>query len=284
MDHDTEPMFYHIDDSPAVRAEMRGHIQRLRASEPTIEAFAARAAALSASLESLGLDAAPVEHLLSPTELAQLNIGDTLGQLSEFASNLQHQLQRNVIAPLREYSASIAAATKAARAFDDDSDALDALHVKYLSLSRDAPIETRAHAHADLCDRAAGVALRLFDARTLVNEASAAQRVVPQRALSELLVAQLAYHQSCTSMLTSVMPNVSTLLASAEDASTALEADKEASKLVRSAMPQPQTRDGESTVLEGYLYKGAFNMTHDASGETSVKGQLSARLKPWNKR
>ena len=132
-----------------------------------------------------------------------------------------------------------------------------------LALSRDAPIETRAHAHADLCDRAAGVALRLFDARTLVNEASAAQRVVPQRALSELLVAQLAYHQSCTSMLTSVMPNVSTLLSCAEEASTALEAEKEASKQVRNAMPQPTIgkTNAASRAAKGAALRAALKAT-----------------------
>ena len=40
--------------------------------------------------------------------------------------------------------------------------------------------------------------------------------VRPRRGWAELLVAQLAYHQSCTRLLTSVTPHVSELLASAE--------------------------------------------------------------------
>ena len=41
-------------------------------------------------------------------------------------------------------------------------------------------------------------------------------------------------------------------------------------------------REG-STVIEGWLYKGAFNLTKDDPTET-VKGQALSRLKPWNKR
>ena len=166
---------------------------------------------------------------------------------------MQHQLLANVIQPLRAYHASISAATKAARAFDDESEALDALHLKYLGLSRDVPIETRAHAYADLCEKGAGVALYLLDARAALREAAAAQRVVPQRAISELLVAQLAYHQSCAGLLSSIMPHVSQALSQADTAQASLEADKAASAEVRSAMPQPKTRDGESTIIEGWL-------------------------------
>ena len=113
-----------------------------------------------------------------------MSVGETFSQLGDFSENLQHQLSSNVIEPLRNYHSSIGAAFKAAKAFDEESEALDSLHLKYLGLSKDSPIETRAHAHAELCDRAAGVALRLLDARVLLNEACAAQRIVPQRALS----------------------------------------------------------------------------------------------------
>ena len=279
-----EAHFYQFDDSPAVRADMRGQIQRLRASEASVMAFAVRAEHLSSALSSIGLDKGPVEQLLSPEELATLAVGETLTQLGDFAENMQHQLQKNVVQPLKVYHDSIGVALKAARAFDEESDALDALHLKYLALSKDSPIETRAHAHADLCDRAAGVALKLLDARTLLNEACASQRVVPQRALSELLVAQLAYHQSCSRLLTALMPSVSGTLAQADDAQARVESDKAAAAQVRSAMPQPQTRESESTVLEGWLYKGAFNLTTDGGADTSMTGALSARLKPWAKR
>ena len=33
-----------------------------------------------------------------------------------------------------------------------------------------------------------------------------------------------------------------------------------------------------------HSYKGVFSMTNDGGNESSVKGQLVARLKPWNKR
>ena len=141
--------------------------------------------------------------------MAELNVVDTFSQLSDFADNLQHQLQRAAVEPLREYQASIGVAIKAARTFDDESEALDAAHHKYLSLSRDSPVETRAYAHGELCDRAAGVNLSLFDARSALREGCTAEHFVPQRALSELLVAQLAYHQSCSRLLTSIMPQVS---------------------------------------------------------------------------
>ena len=181
--------------------------------------------------------------------------------------------------PLNGFSKDIGDATKAARAFDEESDALDAAHHKYLSLSRDASVETRAYSHGELCDKAAGVALSLHDARSSLREACESQRVVPPRALSELLVAQLAYHQSCTRLLTSVMPHVSELLTSADTNQRSLEGRREASKAVRASMPHPIVREGK-TLLEGYLFKGSFNLSNEPE---SVKGQF-AKLKPWNKR
>lgn len=56
--------------------------------------------------------------------------------------------------------------------------------------------------------QAVGVALHLFDTRACLREACGAQLHVPQRAVSELLVAQLSYHQSCARLLTQVMPQV----------------------------------------------------------------------------
>ena len=81
------------------------------------------------------------------------------------------------------------------------------------------------------------------------------------------------------------MPSVSSVLAEADRAQAALDADKATAAEVRSSMPQPQTRENESTVVEGWLhvYRSQFHM--DGSSDTSsVKGQLSARLKPWAKR
>lgn len=234
--------FCQSSDGPNVRAEMRGQLQSLRHMEASVSQFAANAAELSSSTTSCGLNGAPVEALLSASELGRLDIANTLAQLADFAENFQHQISRNVVEPLREYHASIGAAQRSARSFDEESESLDAAHLKYLSLSKDSPLETRAHAHGDLCDRAAGVALNLFDARGELREACEAQRVVPQRAVSELLVAQLAYHQSCTRLLTTLMPQVSQLMSQADANEARLVSARDEGKAQRAAMPQPQVR------------------------------------------
>ena len=51
------------------------------------------------------------------------------------------ELKHSVGTPLGEYQAQLASAVKAAKAFDDESEALDAAVNKYLSLSRDTPVE-----------------------------------------------------------------------------------------------------------------------------------------------
>jgi Arf-GAP/coiled-coil/ANK repeat/PH domain-containing protein len=200
-----------ISDSPRVREELRGQLLKLRTMEASMASFAANISDISASLsKSAQVDVASAQELLSSSDLEQLNLNDIFTQLSDFSENLQHQLKRLVVEELQEYQAKVSSAIKSARAFDDESDAFDSAHQKYLSLSRDSPVETRAYAHGELCDKAAGVALSLFDARSELREGCAALRVVPPRAMCELLVAQLAYHQSCTRLLTSVMPQVRT--------------------------------------------------------------------------
>ena len=269
------------DDSPQLRAELRARLQQVRQLESSVSAFAVGVAELSTSLSNTGLDPEYVKDLLSPTELGALHVGDTFTQLGDFAENLQHQLSRLVVDPLREYAAACGAAARQAKAFDDESEALDAAHAKYLSLSKDSPIETRVYAHQELCDRAAGASLSLFDAKAALREGCAGQRVVPQRAVCELLVAQLAYHQSCTRLLTSVMPRASELLAAAEGRKARLDDEQARVELERAAMPRPQVRDG-GTIKEGWMYKGTFALSHQSHHHHGVK-QLS-RLKPWNKR
>ena len=265
------------EDSPSARAALRGQLSHLKTVEAGVQRFAANAAELAAT-NTATLDMSTLGNLLSPAELAQLGVDHTFVQLQDFAQNMQHQLTRQVVAPLEAYRAELGAAIRAAKAFDEESEGLDAAHAKYLSLSRDAPVETRAHAHGELCDRAAGVALSLFDARSMLREGCAAQRSVPQRALTELLVAQLAYHQSCTRLLTSIMPQVSESLARTDAAKLAADERKEADRHARAAMPRPQLREG-LTLAEGWLYKGTFNM-----GGEHGQGQLSRLAKPWNKR
>jgi hypothetical protein len=69
---------------------------------------------------------------------------------------------------------------------------------------------------------------------------------------------------------------VSEVLAHAEASKAAMEDRRAVDRDTRAAMPRPQLREG-STLAEGWLYKGAFNLAGEAAG-------LSSRLKPWNKR
>jgi len=266
-----------LNDSPTVRAELRGQLQRLKLVEANVQAFSASIEKLHAALGSTVMDASNVGALLSSSEQSQLDFQNVFVQMSDFAENLQQQLTQS-LEPLTEYKASIAAAARAARSFDEESEALDSVHHRYLSLSRDSPMETRATAHSDLCDKAAGVALSLFDAKAALRDGCAAQRVVPQRALCEVLVAQLAYHQSCTRLLSSIMPQVSAVMTSTDATTAALAEARQADVAQRAAMPRPQVREG-TTLAEGWLYKGSFNLTSDGAG-----AGLKEQLKPWNKR
>ena len=269
-----------LQDSPDVRAELRGRLQRLRLVENNVQAFASSIEQVSSALTGSVLDASAIGALLSSGEQGQLNIADTLVQINDFADNLQHQLTRS-LEPLRDYQASIAAAARQTKVFDDESETLDSMHHKYLSLSRDATHETRAYAHGELCDRAAGVALSLFDTKAALRDSCAAQRVVPQRALCEILVAQLTYHQSCTRLLHEIMPHVNETMQAADAKMAALEEARAADVASRAAMPRPQLREG-ATLAEGWLFKGAFNLAVEGAGNTM--GSVSNRLKPWNKR
>jgi len=269
------------EDSPAVRAEMRSQAQHLaHVLLPTITAFAAAADAMSTSLQGVMLNPHHVSQLpLTPNDLKRLDAQEIFTQLTDFTENLQHQLRNLVVEPLNEYKQMIDGALSQTRAFDEESDALDSAALKYLSLSRDSPVETRAHVAQDLNDKAAGVALHFFDARTSLRHACESQRHVPHKALGELLVAQLAYHQSCARLLTEAMPQVSELLSSTDATKLALQAERDGAALVRQAMPRPQVREG-GTLAEGWLFKASFNLDSEVD---AVKGQLN-RFKPWNKR
>ena len=208
------------DDSPTARAEMRAHVTHLQSVLlPTVNAFVTAVEEISSTLPSTTLDAHYVTQLpLAREELGKLNAKDVFVQLADFADHLQHQLKNLVVAPLNEYKQSIDSSLAQAKTFDDESEGLDAAALKYLSLSRDSLVETRAYAAQDLSDKAAGVALQLHDTRTSLRHACDSQRYVPQKALGELLVSQLAYHQSCARLLTEVMPQVSAALWRAEGA------------------------------------------------------------------
>ena len=100
-----------VSDSPAIRAALRGQLAHLKAIESSVQRFASSAAQLAASSAS-ALDVSALAGLLSQTELAQLGVADVFVQLGDFAENMQHQLTRLVVEPLREYQTAIAAAQK----------------------------------------------------------------------------------------------------------------------------------------------------------------------------
>ena len=125
----------------------------------------------------------------------------------------------------------------------------------------------------------AQTALQLFDTQMALKDGRS-QRCVPQRALGELLVAQLAYHQSCTRLLSGIMPQVSALLEEAEQRRKAIKEEQPADARLRSFLPRPQLRDEGSTLAEGWLLKGTFSLASDMN---AVQGHLN-RMKTMNKR
>ena len=268
--------------SPQQRASLRNQCRLLLSHEEPISEFVGGVEALSASLTSTAFNPDRIRSMLSDGgEVGKLHADDIASQLDEFAENLQHQLKSLVQQPLQAHGAAIEAAVRRARAFDEAQDAHDAAKLKYLSLTKDSPLETRAYAQQDLNDRSAELSLQLFDTQRGLADACASQRIVPQRALGELMVSQLAYHQSCARLLAAAMPQVSAILEEAESRRSALEEEQRADAEVRAAMPQPQLRDeATATLAEGWLQKGTFAL---ASGHDAVKEQLN-RLKPWNKR
>ena len=267
-------------DPPAQRAKLRAQVLQLQPLEQHAAQFVAGAEELGRSLGNTGLDPHYVRALLSEEEATRLNVDDTFLQLGDFAENLQHQVQSLVVEPLREYGANLAEARRQAAKFDDESAELDAATLKYLSLSRESPLETRAVAQQDLSDRVAQTALQLFDTQMALKDGCGSQRCVPQRALGELLVAQLAYHQSCTRLLSGIMPQVSALLEEAEERRRAIKEEQPADARLRSFLPRPQLRDEGSTLAEGWLLKGTFSLASDMN---AVQGHLN-RMKTMNKR
>ena len=268
--------------SPSRRGSLRNQCRLLLSHEEPIADFVSGVEALSASLTSTAFNPDRIRSMLSDGgEVGKLYADDIASQLDEFAENLQHQLKSLVQQPLQAHSAAIEAAVRRARAFDEAQDAHDAAKLKYLSLTKDSPLETRAYAQQELNDRSAELALQLFDTQRGLADACASQRIAPQRALGELMVSQLAYHQSCARLLAAAMPQVSAILEEAESRRSALEEEQRADAEVRAAMPQPQLRDeATADAAEGWLQKGTFAL---ASGHDAVKEQLN-RLKPWNKR
>ena len=221
--------------------------------------FVAGAEELGRSLGNTGLDPHYVRALLSEEEATQLNVDDTFLQLGDFAENLQHQVQSLVVEPLREYGANLAEARRQAAKFDDESAELDAATLKYLSLSRESPLETRAVAQQDLSDRVAQTALQLFDTQMALKDGCGAQRCVPQRALGELLVAQLAYHHRAPAFSPGSCrrcPPSSRRPRSGGGRSGGATGRRAAALL----LPRLQLRDEGSTLAEGWLLKGTFSL------------------------
>ncbi|EOD10306.1 hypothetical protein EMIHUDRAFT_631957 [Emiliania huxleyi CCMP1516] len=267
-----------LGDTPRVRAGML-------AQHNAMAAAAAPLAELSASISSLASGTAALasagvagrEALLTAEDSA--GVGEVYAQLAEFGEALQAQLSAVVLAPLTELQQTCLAAVRRSKAFDEESEALEAAHRAYLSHSREASLETRAVAAQELDDRLATASLSLLDTREALREACGGLRAAPQRAVGELLVAQLSYHQSCARLLADRIELAKALLSSADQTSQCLAAESAAASALRGAMPRPMSRDtATAPLVEGWLQKGSFNL--------STPGERSSlhRLRPWSRR
>jgi len=253
-------------------------VLELQKVDSNVQGFIDGVGQLCNALGSSFLAASCVTDLLNDTELSTLNVHELFQHLADFAENMQSQLRELVVLPMAQYQQAVSKAIRQARVFDEEAEGLDAAQLKYLALPRDSPLETRAYAQQDLDDRAATVALSLFDARCALQDACSEQRTVPQRTVGEMLVSQLAYHQSCTRLLSGAMPQVNALLSDAEQRGTSLAVQQEADAKERAAMPRPEQRTAGAPLAEGWLCKGAFGLL-----QAEKKAHL-ARLKPWHKR
>ena len=265
-------------DPPAQRAKLRAQVLQLQPLEQHVAQFVAGAEELGRSLGNTGLDPHYVRALLSEEEATQLNVDDTFLQLGDFAENLQHQVQSLVVEPLREYGANLAEARRQAAKFDDESAELDAATLKYLSLSRESPLETRAVAQQDLSDRVAQTALQLFDTQMALKDGCGSQRCVPQRALGELLVAQLAYHQSCTRLLRDHAAGVRP----PRGGRAAAEGDQGGAGPTRGCAPSCRGRSS-ATRARRWRRAGCSRAPFAQSDVNAVQGHLN-RMKTMNKR
>eukprot|EP00965_Chrysotila_dentata_P167942 5545441-Pleurochrysis_carterae.AAC.2 len=145
---------------------------------------------LRRSFQPCGVNSPFVTELLCKREKHLVCFVDVFRQLCDFAENMRSQLRSLVVSPMQQFQQTVGHALRQARLFDEESEALDGAQAKYLSLPREAPLETRAYAQQDIDDKCASVALCLFDTRCALQHACAQQRLLLQRALGELLVSQ----------------------------------------------------------------------------------------------
>jgi Arf-GAP/coiled-coil/ANK repeat/PH domain-containing protein len=198
-------------DTPRVRAAMRSLCHELDGQRPGLASLVANA--LELSLAMRGASSLPPSCTASlPADEDAAGLTAALAQLSEFAGSFEAKVARSVVEPLQSLQASADAATRLARAFDDESEALDAAQRGYLGLSRDSPLEARAAALQEVHAHRASVSVSLMSAGAALREARGAAAWAPRRAVAQLLVAQLAFHQSCARVLAAQVPRLSAMI------------------------------------------------------------------------
>lgn len=278
-------------DSPSARGELKEKVRALQQLETTVEHFAIGVAELSASPGShaKGLDPRFVWALLDEAHAhegqAREALSDAFEQLGEFAAMLHAQLQSLVLAPLNDYRHSLTAAQKRARDFDEESEALDAARLRALGQNKEAPLELRAVAQQEIDVKAAAAEVSWHDTACALREAEAQRRMLPQKAIGELLLAQLAYHQSCARLLSGTVEGVSALLAEAEAGAKHNAKRREAEDSLRAAMVTPASGGTQDPGADAALFQGWLQWSPSARllGRSADVSSLPL-LKPWSKR
>lgn len=261
-----------LSPGPSECGELRSRASHLQKASKSIHALVADVSKLGGFMKQVSTRSGALAKLADEGEGSGGMLEATV-VLQGVVADLEAQLHEQFLAPLAAYAAKIDAALQLARHFDDQSQALDAAELKYLSLSRDASVETRAHGDHDLSDKAAALALDFFDCRAALGEAYSSLAFVPQRAYSSLLQ---AVQGACGRALT---PKLERVVAEGDAASASLQERVAANAKFRASLPQPQLRSG-TTLCEGWLHKGSFNLSTEVA---TVKEQLN-RFKPWNRR
>jgi len=153
-----------VGDTPRMRAAMRAHFHDITARRQALTSLVTLTRAVRGASS---LAPSCVAAFLPEAEAAGL--AELLSQLGEFGESFQSQVGSSVAAPLQALQASSEAAVRRARAFDEDSEALDAAQRSFLS----APtLEARGLAHQGLEERRASASLSLLETRAVLREAS----------------------------------------------------------------------------------------------------------------
>ncbi|KAL1503935.1 hypothetical protein AB1Y20_012396 [Prymnesium parvum] len=238
--------------------------------KPARELLSIKAAHLRALSPALHEWLATLRALADSLRLAGEGARLALPSAAAWGGELAAALSSRLLSPLSAHAAKVAAALELAHAYDAQADALAAAELRHLGLSRDAPLEVLAHSDVDVSDKAA-LAARLFvDCRAALEEAAAELAVLPQLAIAGMV-------RDVRDACAEIAPRLEAEEAEAKAKQTKLQEDLAEYARVRATLPQPQLRSG-TTLCEGWLYKGAFNLS------TEVNHHALNRFKPWNKR